>query len=319
MSTSLENSKNILLKAWDFVLVNYKHPIRILAKAIYQYPVRVFMPDRFYLSVQFKANTGQKLDWENPKSFNEKTQLLKLYDYKPWYCDISDKVEVRKYVTEKIGDKYLIPMIAVYNSVDEIEWDKLPNQFVLKCTHDSGTTVVCTDKSTLNIEESKRFLAKRMKQNYFWLHREYCYKNIKPRIVCEEFISEKGTTPIDYKFFCFHGVPQLIQVDTDRFTDHGRLTLLANFEPAPFHIDRKYLLTDLSIKKTVEKPANFEEMLELCRILSKDFKFIRVDLYSVNNKIYFGELTFYQGSGYDPIYPETYNYWMGDLLDLNKN
>src|SRR5688572_12362915 len=123
MSTSSSNSSNILSKAWNFVRENYKHPIRILAKAIYQYPLRVFVPDKFYLSVQFKANTGSRLDWKNPKSFNEKTQLLKLYDYKPWYSDISDKVEVRKYVSEKIGDQFLIPLVAVYNSVDEIEWD----------------------------------------------------------------------------------------------------------------------------------------------------------------------------------------------------
>jgi hypothetical protein len=269
--------------------------------------------------VQFRAYTGKKLNWKNPRSFNEKTQLLKLYDYKTWYSDICDKVEVRKYVSEKIGDKYLIPIIAVFNSVNEIEWDKLPKQFVLKCTHDSGTTVVCTDKATLDIEESKRFLARRMKKNYFYLHREYCYKNIKPRVVCEEYISENGTTPNDYKFFCFHGVVQLIQVDTDRFTDHGRLTLLPNFEPAPFHIDRQYLRPDLSIKKAVEKPANFEEMMELSRILSKGFKFIRVDLYSVGSAIYFGELTFYQNAGYEHIYPDSYNDWMGDLLDLNKN
>jgi hypothetical protein len=158
-----------------------------------------------------------------------------------------------------------------------------------------------------------------MAQNYFYLHREYCYKDIKPRIVCEKFMSPDGTsTPTDYKFFCFHGEPKLIQVDTDRFIDHGRLTLLANFEPAPFHIDRKYLLKDLSVKKNVEKPAQFEEMLTICRKLSTDFKFIRVDLYEINGRIYFGELTFYQGSGYDPIYPDEYNYWMGDLLDLSK-
>ena len=132
-------------------------------------------------------------------------------------------------------------------------------------------------------------------------------------------MTEDGTSvPVDYKFFCFHGEPQLIQVDTERFTDHGRLTLYANFESAPFHIDRKYLLSDLSIKKPVEKPENLDAMLDICRKLSKDFKFIRVDLYTIKGKIYFGELTFYQGSGYDPIYPDKYNLWMGDLLDLKK-
>jgi hypothetical protein len=317
---SSTESQPFLTKAFNFLRENYKDPFKILGKITYQHPIRLWLPDRLYLSIQYRANTGHKLNLDNPKRFNEKTQWLKLYDRKDWYWKISDKVEVRNYVKERIGEQYLIEMLAVYNSVDEIDWNTLPNQFVLKCTHDSGTTVVCTDKSKLNIEESKEYLRTRMGQNYYPLHREYCYKDVKPRIVCEKFMSEDGhSVPIDYKFFCFNGEPKLIQVDTERFTDHGRLTLFSNFEMAPFHIDRKYLLSDLSIKHTVEKPSNFDEMIQLCKTLSKDFKFIRVDLYSVNNKIYFGELTFYQGSGYDPIYPDQYDYWMGDLLDLNKN
>lgn len=319
MSTTSTESSNILVKSLKFLQQNYKDPIKIIAKLIYQYPISLLIPDKPYLSIQYRANTGHRLDLKNPKRFNEKTQWLKLNDRKDWYWKIADKVEVRDYVEKRIGERYLIPLLAVYNSVDEINWDTLPNQFVLKCTHDSGTTIVCTDKSKLNIEESKAFLQKRMTQNYYNLHREFCYKNIKPRIVCEKFMSEDGSSvPADFKFFCFNGEPKLIQVDTERFTDHGRLTLLANFEMAPFHIDRKYLLSDLSIKKSVEKPSNFEEMLDICRKLSNDFKFIRVDLYSINKRIYFGELTFYQGSGYDPIYPDQYDYWMGDLLDLTK-
>jgi hypothetical protein len=203
----------------------------------------------------------------------------------------------------------------VYNSVDEIEWDKLPNQFVLKCTHDSGTTVVCTDKSKLDIAESKWYLRKRMKKNFYYLYREWVYKNIKPRIICEKFMSPDGhSTPTDYKFFCFHGVPKLIQVDTERFIDHGRLTMYPDWTKAPFDIDRRYLKDDLN----VPRPEKLDEMLDICVKLSKDFKFIRVDLYTIDNKIYFGELTFIQGSGYDPIHPIEANYLLGDMLDLSK-
>jgi TupA-like ATPgrasp len=319
MSSFLSSLKLTINKSLIFLQANYKNPIKIIAKILSLYPISFLIPDRPYLYIMYRANTGLPLNLKDPKRFNEKTQWLKLNDRKDWYSKIADKIEVRDYVAARIGEQYLIPVIAEYQSVDDIDFDKLPNQFVLKCTHDSGTTVVCPDKSKLDIAEAKSFLRKRMSKNYYYLHREFCYKNIKPRIVCEKFMSADGdSVPTDYKFFCFHGVPKLIQVDTDRFTDHGRLTLLPNWEKAPFDIDRKYLLPDLAIKKPVERPKNLEEMLEISSKLSQDFKFIRVDLYSVNEKIYFGELTFYQGSGYDPIYPDEYNFWMGELIDLKK-
>lgn len=263
----------------------------------------------------YRAYTGYKLNLSKPVRFNDKMQWLKLNDRKDWYSKIADKVEVRNFVSSRIGEQYLIPVIQVFNSVDDIEWSKLPNQFVLKCTHDSGTTVVCSNKEKLSIEEATYLLKNRMAKNYYYLHREFCYKNIKPRVICEAFISADGTSvPIDYKFFCFHGVPKIIQVDTNRFTDHGRIMMYPDWSTAPFHSSIKYFKQDLK----VDKPDNLEEMLDIAVKLSKDFKFIRVDLYSVNNKIYFGELTFYHGSGYEEIYPDEYNFWMGDLLDLNK-
>jgi len=319
MSLLLSDLKSSTSNALRFLRNNYDNPIAIVAKAMSLYPITYLFPDRLYLTIMYRALTGKPLNLKNPARFNEKTQWLKLYDRKEWYTNIADKVEVRDYVASRIGEQFLIPILAVYNSVEDINFNELPNQFVLKCTHDSGTTVVCQDKSKLDIEASKRYLRKRMKKNYYYLHREYCYKNIKPRIVCEKFMSVDGeSTPTDYKFFCFNGVPKLIQVDTDRFVDHGRLTMDPDWKPAPFHIDRKYLLPDLNAKKLVDKPENLEEMLEISTKLSQDFKFIRVDLYSINNKVYFGELTFYQGSGYDPIYPDEYDFWLGNQLDLNK-
>jgi hypothetical protein len=293
-----------------------KNPYFFLARVIMRPPFYKIIPDRPYLKICYRAYTGLKLNLDNPRSFNEKMQWLKLNDKKDWYWKIADKVEVREYVKDLIGEQYLIPKIAVYTSVDEIEFDRLPKQFVLKCTHDSGTTVVCSDKSTLDIDEAKGFLRKRMNQNYYYLHREFPYKNIRPRIVCEAFLTPDGnSTPHDIKIFCFHGVPKLIQVDTDRFTGHLRYTKYPDWTAAPFHIDRKYLKPDMP---GVERPANLDEMLDVSVKLSKEFKFIRVDLYSVNNKVYFGELSFYQGTGYDPIYPHEYNIVMGDWLDLSR-
>lgn len=315
MPSIIPDYKPKIKKSLTFLRDSYKRPITIIAKILYQYPFNVLIPDRIYLYLMYRAFTGLRLNLTNPKRFNEKMQWLKLNDRKDWYSKIADKVEVREYVATRIGEQYLIPVIAVYNSVDEIDWNQLPNQFVLKCTHDSGTTVVCSNKTELNIADAKTFLKKRMGKSYFPLHREFCYKNIKPRIVCEKFISPDGdSVPIDYKFFCFHGIPKLIQVDTDRFTNHGRIMLYPDWSKALFYSDIKYFKEGLD----VERPNNLEEMLAICTKLSQEFKFIRVDLYSVNRRIYFGELTFYHGSGYEPIYPDEYNFWMGSLLDLTK-
>lgn len=315
MSSLPSDSKFKFSKVTKFFRENYNKPYRILEKIIAIYPITLLFPDKFYLEIMYRARTGRTLNLENPQLFSDKMQWLKLYDRKDWYWKIADKIEVRKYVAERIGEQYLIPVIATYNSVDEIEWEKLPKQFVLKCTHDSGTTVLCPDKSKLDIEESKWYLRKRMRKNFYYLYREWVYKDVPPRIICEKFMSPDGTSvPIDYKFLCFHGVPKLIQVDTERFIDHGRLTMYPDWTRAPFDIDRRYLKADLD----VPKPEKLDEMLDICRKLSKDFKFIRVDLYTLNNQIYFGELTFIQGSGYDPIEPMDANYLIGSWLDLTK-
>lgn len=315
MATVIPDYKHRITKRLKFLKDNYKDPFKMIGRILNQYPFNTLLPDRLYLSIKYRAFTGLRLNLDNPRRFNEKMQWLKLYDRNDWYSKIADKVEVRKFVADRIGEQYLIPLIGVYNSVDEIEWNTLPTQFVLKCTHDSGTTVISSNKNDLNIREAEKFLKKRMAKSYYHLHREFSYKNIIPRIICEAFISQDGDSiPMDYKFFCFHGVPKLIQVDTDRFTDHGRVALFPDWSRAPFALNRNYTKEGLNI----ERPDNLDEMLEICRKLSKDFKFIRVDLYSINSKIYFGELTFYHVSGYEPIYPDQYDFWLGDLLDLNK-
>lgn len=271
-----------------------------------------WIPDALYLKIIYRAETGKRLDLKHPKTYNEKLQWLKLYDRRPEYTMMVDKYEVRKYVAEKIGEEYLIPLIGVYDSVDEIPWEELPDKFVLKCTHGSGSNIICLDKKRLDVEEAKKKLGKWMKKNWYWFGREWAYKNVRPRIICENFmVDESGKELKDYKIFCFDGEPKLIQVDFDRFRDHKRNIY-----------DLDWNLVDLTIKyprdpnKTIARPDKLDEMLDVARKLSAGIPHVRVDLYSIGDKIYFGELTFTHGSGYEPFYPESYNELFGSWLKL---
>jgi len=271
-----------------------------------------WLSDEQYLKLIYRAETGKKLDLENPKSFNEKLQWLKLYDRNPEYVKLVDKYEVRKYIAEKIGEEYLIPLIGVYNSVDEIDWNNLPQKFVLKCTHGSGCNIICKDKSELNINLAKKKLNKWMKKNWYWFGREWPYKYIKPRIICEKYmVDESGKELKDYKIFCFNGEPKVIQVDYNRFINHKRNLYDLEWNYMPLSI--KY---PNDPNKIINKPQRLGEMLNIARILSKDYPHVRVDFYSINEKIYFGELTFYHGSGFEKFEPESYNYVFGSWLQL---
>jgi len=272
-----------------------------------------WLPDTVYLKIMFRAKCSYSLDLKNPKTFNEKLQWLKLYNRNPLYTWLADKYEVRKFIAEKIGDEYLIPLLGVWDSVDEIDFEKLPNQFVLKCNHDSGSVIICNDKNNFNVEKTKEKLRKNLKRNYYWLGREYPYKNIKPRIICEKYmVDESGTELKDYKFFCFNGEPKIIQVNYNRSIDH-RL----NFYDTKFnyvHIQLKPHLTNPN--KLIDKPSNLDKMLILAKTLSKDYPFVRVDFYSINDKVYFGELTFTPNSGYKEFKPAEFNFEMGSWLEL---
>jgi len=273
-----------------------------------------WIPDALYLKIIYRAETGKRLDLKHPKTYNEKLQWLKLYDRRPEYTMMVDKYEVRKYVAEKIGEEYLIPLIGVYDSVDEIPWEELPDKFVLKCTHGSGSNIICSNKRKLDIEEAKKKLRKWMKKNWYWFGREWVYNNINPRIVCEKFmVDESGEELKDYKIFCFNGEPKLIQVDFDRFKGHKRNIY-----------DLDWDFVDLTIKyprdpnRTIARPDKLDEMLNIARKMSAGIPHVRVDLYSIGDKIYFGELTFTHGSGYEPFYPESYNELFGSWLKLPK-
>lgn len=271
------------------------------------------IPDETYLKIAYKIKTGQKLDLKKTETFDAKLQWLKLYNKKPEYTQMVDKYEVRKYIKEKIGEEYLIPLLGVWDKFDDVEFDKLPNQFVLKCNHDSGGLVICTDKSKLDIKEAKKKIDKAMKINYFWVGREWAYKDVKPRIVAEKYmVDESGTELKDYKFSCFHGKVKFLQI----FSNRGKTgDVKGDFFDIEFnHMQVRRVIPNSG--KKISKPYNFEKMIELAEFLSKDIPFLRVDFYEVDKKIYFGELTFYPASGFRYFEPAEWNYTFGSYIDL---
>ena len=272
-----------------------------------------FIPDKIYLKIKFYLLMGKKLDLENPKTFNEKLQWLKIYDHNPKYSDLVDKYEVRQYISKILGEDYLIPLIGVYNSYDEIDFDSLPNQFVLKPNHTSGDIFICKNKNDINHEALKKEINKWIKREYYWLHREWPYKNIEPKIICEKLIiDESGEDLKDYKVMCFNGEPKCIFVCIDRHTPTG---LKINFYDTDWNLmpfKRHYPNSE----KMIAKPKNFEKMIEFSKVLSRDFPFVRVDFYEVNDHLYFGELTFYPGAGFEEFEPEEYDKILGDWIKL---
>lgn len=290
-----------------------KEPRRIF-KYILIKTARLY-PDELYLKMLFPLRTGYKLNLKNPQTFNEKLQWLKLNNRKPEMVTMVDKVEAKKYVADIIGEEYIIPTIGVYNSVDEIDFDKLPNQFVLKCTHDSGGIVICSDKSKLNIEEAKDKLRCGLKVNYYYQNREWPYKQVKPRIIAEKYmVDESGYELKDYKFFCFDGKVELLFVATDRGskTEETKFDFFdKNFKHLPF------LNGHPNSTKPIKKPIGFDKMKELAAKLSQGESHLRVDFYDVNGKIYFGELTFYHWSGMTPFEPIVWDYKLGKMIKLH--
>lgn len=272
-----------------------------------------FLPDKPYLKLRYYAHIGRRLDLKNPKTFNEKIQWLKIYDRNPKYTQLVDKYDVREYISEKIGKDYLIPLIKVYNTVDEIDFDKLPNQFVLKCTHDSGGIIICEDKEKLDIEKSKEKLKKHIKKNYYYWGREWPYKNIKPRIICEQLIKDKEHEDlVDYKFMCFDGKVKCSFVCINRNSKNEMNIDFYDREWNKMPFERHYKNSDI----VMEKPQHYEKMVSLAENLAQGFKFIRVDFYNVNGKIYFGELTFFPGSGFEEFTPEKYDSILGEWINL---
>ena len=274
-----------------------------------------WMSDEAFVKLLYRAGLGKKLNLENPQTFNEKVQWLKLYDRRPLYNRIVDKYEVRGYVAEKIGNEYLIPLVGgPWNSFDEIDFDALPEQFVLKCTHDSGGVVVCNDHKTFDVEEARAKIEKHLKVNFYWAGREWPYKDIQPRIIAEAYMEDQNTAELrDYKFFCFDGFPKYLFVATER----QRVDEDTKFD----FFDMDYHHLDIrnghpNAKVPPEKPVCFEKMKELASVLSEGIPQVRVDFYEVNGKIYFGELTLSHWSGAVAFEPEEWDLEFGKCITL---
>lgn len=273
-----------------------------------------FIPDEHMLKIQYFIKTGKNLNIKEPKTFNEKLQWLKLYDRNSDYTTMVDKYEVYKYIEKKIGKEYLIPLLGVWNSVEDIDWVSLPNRFVMKNTHDSGGVVICRDKRNLDIHQAKEKLQSSFSLDPYTFGREWPYKNVKPRIIAQKFLKDEDSKELkDYKFFCFNGEVKLILVVEG---------LGANENPKRNFYDKNWNLLPFNegnasnIRREIKKPINYDKMIEIAELLSKDIPFVRVDLYEVNKKIYFGELTFYPQSGYNQFEPKEYNEILGNWLTL---
>lgn len=272
-----------------------------------------WMPDEKYLKLVYWAETGEKLNLEELQTFNEKLQWLKLYDRKPEYSIYVDKYEVRKHIAKTIGKQYLIPLVGgVYKSVEEIPWDELPDKFVMKCTHGSGSNIICKNKKQLDINNAKQKLNKWMKKNWYWFGREWPYKNVKPRIMVEKYmVDESGIELKDYKIFCFNGEPKLIQVGFERYIEYKK-----NFYDTGWNLlDVQHNYSN-DLETCIEKPSEFRKMLKLAKILSEDISFLRVDFYLINNEVFFGELTFFPASGFGRFEPKFYDDLLGDWIKL---
>lgn len=283
-------------------------------------PLRRWFSDKAYLKIQYRCLCGKPLDLNNPRSFNEKLQWLKVYDHNPEYSKMVDKYEAKKYVASIIGEEYIIPTLGVWNSVDEIDWDSLPNQFVLKCTHDSGGLVICRDKSKFDKEAAIKKLKTSFKVNFYYSTREWPYKNVKPRVIAEKYMEDNPSNPIvadltDYKFFCFNGEPKAIFIASDRL-DPTVDTKFDFYDMDFNHLD--FCGGHPNATKPILKPACFEQMKELARKLSKGIPHVRVDFYEVDGRVYFGELTFYHWGGMAPFDPEEWNYKFGEWIQLPK-
>ena len=278
--------------------------------------IKKIIPDKVYLKHSYKRIMGKPLNLDNPVTFNEKLQWLKLYDRKAVYTTMVDKYAVKQYVANLIGNQYIIPTLGVWNNFDDIDFDKLPNEFVLKCTHDSGGVIICKDKNNFDKEKAKDKIEKCLKNNFYYMGREWPYKDVPHRIIAEKYMEDDSGELQDYKVFNYNGIPRQILVCRDRFLKSGLTEDFFNTEWKHLDIKRPH---HNNSSNEISAPINLKEMLELSAKLSHDIPFLRTDFYEVGNKLYFGELTFYPASGFDGFEPGEWDSKLGNLIKLPEN
>lgn len=271
-----------------------KYIVKVLLKLDQKRIIR--LPDDIYLKLKYWVMMGKKIDLDNPKTFNEKLQWLKLHNRNPEYTKMVDKYEAKEYVAKIIGKEYIIPTLGVWDKAEDIDFEKLPNEFVLKCTHDSGKVIICKDKSKIQKKEIIKTLTKALKCKYYSIAREWPYKNVKPRIIAEEYMENKDHTSIkDYKFYCFNGQADYVMICTGRETGHPKFY----FYNKEWKFMRNMSNDGMKLEgKLEEKPIGIEKMFEIAEKLSQGIKFVRMDLYNVNEKIYFRRIYVFPSSGF---------------------
>lgn len=283
--------------------------------------VRLLSPyikdDKKYLSLLYRANYGKKLNWDSPQYFAEKMQWLKLNNRNPEYVVMADKVKAKDWVAEKIGNEFIIPTLAVWERAEDVDFDSLPDKFVIKCNHNSGTGMyICKDKSQMDTEKVRAELRKGLNENYYELGREWPYKDIPRRIIAEQFMedNEHPGDLADYKFFCFNGEPHFCQVIRDRSTKETIDIYDMNWDLMPFVGLNPIARNGLT---SVPRPLHLEKMIEICKTLSKGMPFGRIDLYVINDNIYFGEITFFPMNGWGQFSPEDWNLSIGQMIKVD--
>tara|TARA_R110002072_G_scaffold41085_10_gene115868 strand:- start:9120 stop:9974 length:855 start_codon:yes stop_codon:yes gene_type:complete len=274
----------------------------------------IFLPQDVYVKINYEYYSGRKLDYNNPVTFNDKIQWLKVFYHREILHQLVDKYAVRDYVKEKVGSQYLNELYAVYNKPAEVDFEKLPNQFVLKGVHGFHLNLIVKDKNKLNLKKTNYLLNKWMLKDHYRNGKEWAYKNVKPRIIAEKYLEEFGKDVVnDYKFFCFNGKPKFIQIDMERGTEDLRCYYDLDWKKLPFTTEKNKFF-----EGELQMPEHFNEMIDVAQKLSKDFPFVRVDLYNINGKILFGEMTFYPTDGRKKYIPNEYNKIIGDYLELPK-
>ncbi|MBR3019910.1 MAG: glycosyl transferase [Clostridia bacterium] len=308
--------ENPFKRLWNFLTNPDKRFLALAHRGFYDN-----MDDETYLRKMFKGRVGYEPNLDNPRSFNEKLQWLKLHDRNPVYTVMVDKIEAKKYVANIIGEEYIIPTIAVWDSVESIDFDSLPNRFVLKCSHDSGGLVICKDKKTLDVDAAKAKLTWAMQRKYYLHGREWPYKQVVPRILCEAFLGDEDGEPdnsqengdiMDYKIMCFGGEAKCSFVCSERYSADG---LKVTFFDRDWHV-MPFIRYYPKSTKDIPKPKLYEKMIALSEKLSKGMPFARIDWYEVKGKLYFGEITLYPGNGFEPFTPVSADYELGSWIPL---
>ena len=268
------------------------------------------IPDPLYLHIKYYMRTGKRLNLKNPVTYTEKLQWLKLHDHREDYVALVDKYEVKKIVAEKLGEEHVIPLLGVWDNAEDIPIEELPDQFVLKCTHDSGGLQICKDKSGFDFQQAKTKIAAVLKTNYYWPNREWPYKNVKPRVIAEKYMEDADTGETrDYKFFTFNGEPKVMYIATGRSSGET----YGDF----FDMEFNHLVLDIDHRNAPvcpRKPECFEEMKKAAAILAQGIPQVRVDFYEINGQYYFGEMTFFHCGGFVNFQPESWNRQFGDWV-----